>query len=110
MALVVVIVPAVPVVTEVGAVALVLAVTAAVSVVEVSVMVSVAAAEPVVRVAVADVLDVTVGVPMLAPVPPDSLNRPAAVSVVHSVFVPVRVTVGVVLVLPELGAIPSVAV
>jgi hypothetical protein len=107
--------PRVPVVT----VAVVDAVTVneAVAVVLVSVIVSVAAVEPQVRSAVAEVFEVTVGVPMLAPVPPLSVNNPAAVSDNQSVFVPVSVIVPWQAVVqpplpgaPEFGEMETVAV
>jgi hypothetical protein len=99
---------AVPVVT-VGAVG-VATVKAAVAVVLVSVIVSVAVDDPVVSTTVADVSEVTDGVPMLEPVPPLTLNRPAGVSCVQTVLEPVMVKVGVVLVFPALGEMASVAV
>jgi hypothetical protein len=85
-------------------------VNAAVAVVLVSVIVSVPVAEPTVRVAVAEVFEVTVGVPTLAPVPPLSENSPLAVSEDQSVFVPVSVREGAVPVLPDVGLMDSVAV
>lgn len=83
----------------------------AVLAVEASVIVSVAAADPTVRTAVADVPDDTVAVPKDAPVPPDSVKRldvvkfPAVISAAQRVFVPVRVKVGVVPVVPLVGEI-----
>jgi hypothetical protein len=89
-----------------------LTVKVAVAVVELSVTVIVQAAEPAVSTALAAVFELTVGVARLSPLqpPPLRLNSVLAVSVDQSVFVPVRVRLGVVLVLPEVGEIESVAV
>jgi len=79
-------------------------------VVELSVSVSVAAALPVFNVAVAEVFEVTVGVPRLALVPPLTENSGLVVSELHSVLVPVNVIVGVVPADPDTGEIDSVGV
>jgi hypothetical protein len=86
------------------------AVNVAVAVVELSVIVSVPVAEPTVSTTVAEVSEMTVGVPRLAPVPPVKLNSVLGVSWVQTVFVPVSVRVGVVPVAPDVGEIASVAV
>ena len=96
----------VPAVGGLGAVA----VNVAVAPVLVSVIVSVPFTEPTVSTAVPAVLLVIVGVPILAPVPPDSEKSPAAVSSDHNVFVPVKVRVGVVPVPPVVGLIAKVGV
>jgi len=77
-----------------------------------SVRVSVPALDPTVSVAVARVLEVTVMVPRLAPDPPESVNNPEEdwLASFQSVFVPVKVIVGVVLVFPELGDMAKLGV
>jgi len=74
--------------------------------------VMVQAALPTVNVAVAAVFEVTVGVVMESPeqLPPLRAKSPKAVSVVQRVCTPVRVRLGVVPVLPEVGEIAKVAV
>jgi hypothetical protein len=86
------------------------AVNVVAAVVLLSVMVRVPAAEPTVSVTVAEVLEVTVGVPRLAPLPPLSLKRVLAVSEDQSVCTPVQVRLGEVLVAPLVGVQESVAV
>ena len=92
-----------------GAIAVSRTVKFVVAVVLVSVMTSVPAADPTVRVAVALVLVVTVGVPILDPVPPLTENSPAGVSESHSVLVPVRVTEGVRFTMELVGETLNVA-
>jgi hypothetical protein len=89
-----------------------LTVKLAVAVVLASVTVIVQTADPVVSVAVAEVFEVTVGVPIDSPeqLPPLTVNNPLAVSENQRVFTPVRVMVGVVLLLPEVGERESEAV
>ena len=87
----------------------VVAVNVVVAVVLLSVIVKVPVADPTVNVAVAEVFEDTVGVPRLAPLPPLRLNSVLAVSDDQRVFVPVNVTVGVVLILPLFGDIDRVA-
>lgn len=82
----------------------------AVDVVLVSVITSPVAVEPVVSRTVAEVFEFTVGVPILDPVPPLTVNNPAGVSESHRVFVPVIVRVGVVPALPVFGEIVREAV
>jgi len=69
-------------------------------------------APPVVRVAVAAVLDVTAGVARESPEhdAPLTENKVDATSELHSVLVPVSVSRGVVLALPEVGEMLSVDV
>jgi hypothetical protein len=108
--------PGLPVVT-VGKVTVV-TVKVAVAVVLLSVMVAVQLVEPVFRTEDAPVLVTPDAAPRLSPVqlPPLTLNKveevklPAVISVDHKVLVPVRVRVGVVEVLPEVGDMARVAV
>ena len=87
-----------------------LTVNAAVWVVLASVIVSVPAAVPFVSVNVADVLLVTTIEAIEEPATPATVNNVAAVSLDHSVFVPVAVTVSLALALAFEGLIESVAV
>ena len=114
-ALLVVMLPTVPVVTV--AVEGAFTVKLAVAVVLVSSRVSVAAAEPQVKSAVADVLELTVGVPIDDPVPPLTLKSPVGDSDDQIVFAPVKVTVPwhpveqpLLPAVPEFGETDSVAV
>lgn len=88
-----------------------LTVNVVVAVVLLSVTVITQAALPVVSVEVADVFDPTVGVDNESPeqFPPLRENSVLAVSELHKVFVPVKVTLGVVLTVPDVGEIESAA-
>ena len=87
----------------------VVAVNVVVAVVLLSVVVRVPVAEPTVSVTVNAVLDDTVGVARLAPLPPLTLSKVLAVSEDHSVLVPVHVRLGAVNTLPLLGVQEIVA-
>jgi hypothetical protein len=86
------------------------AVKVVVAVVLLSVIVNVPVAEPTVNVTVSAVLELTVGAPRLAPLPPLSPNKVLAVSDDHSVLVPVQVRLGVVLTAPLVGVQETPAV